>query len=132
MKRSHLSIALYMLVVFVSGAVVGAFGHRLYTVRAVEADSRRPKSPAEYRKGYLKEMKARLSLDDAQTRKLDTILDETRERFRAFNDKHKAEMSEIHEAQVRDIRAMLRPEQQAAYEEYRQERERRRQQFEKK
>ena len=132
MKRSHLSIALYLLVVFVSGALVGALGHRLYTVRSVEAENRPRKSPAEYRKGYLKDMTARLSLDDAQAQKLDTILDETRDRFRAFNDKHKAEMSEIHEAQVREIRAMLRPEQQAAYEAYRQERERKRQQHEKK
>jgi hypothetical protein len=132
MKRSHLSIALYLLVVFISGALVGALGHRLYTVRSVEADVRQRKSPSEYRKGYLRDMTARLSLDEAQAQKLDTILDETRNRFRAFNDKHKAEMSEIHEAQVREIRAMLRPEQQAAYEEYRQERERKRQQYEKK
>ncbi len=33
MKRSHLTIALYMLLIFTSGMVVGAFGH-LYTVKA--------------------------------------------------------------------------------------------------
>lgn len=132
MKRSHFSIALYMLAVFVSGALVGAFGHRLYTVRTVEADTGRPRTPSEFRQRYLNDMKARLSLDDTQTAQMSSILDQTRERFKAFNEKHKAEMSEIHETQVRDIRAMLKPEQQAAYEEYRKERERKRQQHEKK
>ena len=132
MKRSHFSIALYMLAVFVSGALVGAFGHRLYTVRSVEAVSDRPRTPSEFRQRYLNEMKTRLSLNDTQTAQLSSILDQTRERFKAFNEKHKAEMSEIHETQVRDIRAMLKPEQQTPYEEYRKERERKRQQHEKK
>lgn len=132
MKKSSLSIALYMLAVFVSGAVVGAFGHRLYTVRTVEADTGRPRTPSEYRQRYLNDMKARLSLDQTQTSQLSAVLDQTRERFKAFNEKHKAELSEIHETQVRDIRAMLNPAQQTAYEEYRKERERKRQQHEKK
>jgi Spy/CpxP family protein refolding chaperone len=134
MKRSHLSIAFYMLVVFVSGALVGALGHRLYTVRTVEADNidRGRRSPSEFRQRYLTEMKTRLSLDDGQIAKLSSILDETRERFKAFNEKHRPEMSEIHETQVREIRAMLKPDQQNAYEEYRKERERKRQQHEKK
>jgi len=134
MKRSHLSIAFYMLVVFVSGALVGALGQRLYTVRSVEADTEntRRRSPSEFRQKYLTDMKTRLSLDDGQTAKLGSILDGTRERFKAFNEKHRPEMSEIHEAQVREIRAMLKPDQQAAYEEYRKERERKRQQYEKK
>lgn len=132
MKKSSLSIALYMLAVFVSGAIVGAFGHRLYTVRTVEADTGRPRNPSEYRQRYLNDMKARLSLDGTQTSQLSAVLDQTRERFKAFNEKHKAELSEIHETQVRDIRAMLNPAQQTAYEEYRKEREHKRQQHEKK
>ena len=132
MKRSHFSIALYMLVVFISGAVVGAFGHRLYTVRTVEADTERRRTPSDFRQKYLNDMKVRLSLDEAQTTKLSSILDQTRERFKAFNEKHRPEMTEIHETQVRDIRAMLKPEQQPIYEEYRKERERKRQQYDKK
>lgn len=125
MKRSHLSIALYMLAVFVSGAVVGAFGHRLYTVRTVGADTRR--SPNDFRQRYVAEMKAKLNLDESQAQKLGVILDQTREQFKAFNEKHKAELSEIHEGQVREIRAMLTPAQQPIYEEHRKERERKRQ-----
>ena len=134
MKRSHFSIAFYMAVVFLSGALVGALGHRLYTVKTVEADNtdQRRRSPSEFRQKYLNDMKSRLSLDDIQAAKLGSILDETRERFKAFNEKHRPEMSEIHEAQVREIRAMLKPDQQMAYEEYRKERERKRQQHEKK
>jgi hypothetical protein len=35
MKRSTLSTAFYVLLVFLSGAVVGAFAHRLYVVNTV-------------------------------------------------------------------------------------------------
>ena len=130
MKRSHLSIALYMLAVFVSGALVGAFGHRLYTVRTVEADTGR-RTPNDFRQRYVADMQKRLNLDSEQAQKLSGILDQTRERFKAFNEKHKTELTGIHEDQVREIRAMLTPAQQPIYEEYRKERERKRQ-FEKK
>ena len=129
MKRSHLSITLSMLAVFLSGGLVGALGHRLYTAKSVySAEPRR--SPAEHRQRYLNDMKARLSLSDSQTSKLDGILENTRQRFHDFNQKHKSELSGIHEEQVREIRAMLEPHQLGPYEEYRKERERRRKQFE--
>jgi hypothetical protein len=120
-----------MLAVFVSGAVVGAFGHRLYTVRTVGADTNR-RSPNDYRQRYLADMKIRLTLDDGQTQKLVQILDQTKERFKAFNEKHKDELTEIHENQVQEIRAMLTSAQQPVYEEYRKERERKRQHEKKK
>ena len=129
MKRSHLSITLSMLAVFLSGGLVGALGHRLYTAKTVySAPARR--SPAEHRQRYLNELKTRLSLNDGQTGKLDQILENTRQRFQAFNAKHKDEMSAIHKEQIREIKAMLEPHQQAPYEEFLKEREKRRQQFE--
>lgn len=132
MRRSNLSIALYMLAVFVSGALVGAVGHRLYTVRTVDAarGPQRP-SPAEFRQRYVNEMRGRLNLDDAQTAKLSEVLDRTRARFRQFNEHHKPELSQIQDDQVREIQAFLRPEQQVRYEEYRKERDRKRQEREK-
>ena len=131
MRRSHLSIALSMLAVFVSGSLVGAFAHRLYMVRTVDADaSPQRRSPAEFRQRYLNEMKSRLSLDDAQTSRLNEVLDHTRQRFREFNEKHKDEMSLIQDSQVREIRAMLKPEQQQQYEVYLREREQKRKEHE--
>ena len=134
MKRSQLSIALSMLAVFVSGSMVGAFAHRLYMVRTATADAppHQRRSPAEFRQRYLGEMKIRLGLDDTQTARLNEVLDHTRQRFRDFNEKHKTELSGIHEDQVREIRAMLKPEQMPLYEEYLKEREAKRKEFDKK
>ena len=120
-----------MLAVFVSGSVVGALAHRLYSARTVYTATDR-RSPNEYRQKYLTEMKTRLSLDDTQTSRLGEALDRTRQRFRDFNEKHKPEISAIHEEQVREIRAMLSPDQQNRYEQYLKERESKRKEHDKK
>jgi len=52
MKRSGLAAALYVVLVFLSGAVVGIFGYRLYTARSVSASVSVPK-PADFRKKYV-------------------------------------------------------------------------------
>ena len=122
MRRSQLPIVLSMLAVFLSGSLVGALAHRLYAAKTVyTANDRR--SPSEYRQRYLNEMKTRLSLDEPQTARLGEVLDRTRQRFHAFNEKHKPEISAIHEEQVREIRGMLNADQQQRYEEYLKERE---------
>lgn len=127
MKRSQFTIALSMLAVFLSGSMVGAFAHRLYMVRTVSTDSsNQRRSPSEYRQRYLNDLKMRLGLDDAQTSRLGEVLDHTRDRFRDFNEKHKAEMDAIHAAQVTEIKAMLKPDQQQRYESYLREREEKR------
>lgn len=127
MKRSQLSIVLSMLAVFASGTLVGAFAHRLYVVRTVDAAPQH-RSPSEYRRKYVNDMKTRLQLDEGQTARLSDALDRTRERFHAFNEKHKPEISAIHDEQTREIRALLKPEQQPLYEEYLKERDRKRKQ----
>ena len=38
MNRSRLSVAAYMLAVFIGGVMVGGFGQRLYTAKAVGRD----------------------------------------------------------------------------------------------
>lgn len=117
MKRSRLSVALYLLVVFLSGAVVGALAHRLY-VGERAAPRPRP-SPEEYRRRYMEEMRSRLKLSDEQVKQIDAILDETRDRYRA-------QMRAIQEEQSARIMAVLNPEQRSEYQKMRQEREERR------
>ena len=128
MKRSNLTIALYMLVVFVSGILVGGIGHRLYTVRTVSAVAKvEPRrTPEEWRQRYVEAMRTRLSLSDDQLGKLNVILDGTRTRYRAGKEKHNLEMRQIHDDQVSQIKAMLDPAQQVRYDEFRAERETRR------
>jgi hypothetical protein len=131
MKKSSLPVALSMLAVFVSGSVVGALGHRLYMVRTVvSARTERP-SPQEYRNKYISELRSRLALDDAQASHVGEVLDRTGLRFRELHDRYRPERISIHEAQVQEIRSLLKPEQLPAYEEFLKERERRRKEMQK-
>lgn len=120
MKRSQFQITLSLLAVFLSGAIVGGFAFRLYTVRTVDAAPPRT-SPDDYRRTYVSTLRSRLTLDDAQATQLDSILDATRARYVEVKKKYRPEMEKIHEEQVRDIRAMLRGPQLAEYEKYREE-----------
>ena len=134
MKKSSLTVASSLLAVFISGAVVGAFGHRLYIVRSVSAvaDPQRPPAkpnPEEFRRKYTEELRTRLHLDDSQLAKLNTIFDNARERFHQMRERSK-ELSKIEAGKIRldqrnEIRAMLRPDQQPEFEKVIQERENR-------
>ncbi len=128
MKRSSLIVAL--LLVFLSGVVVGAVGYRLYTTEPAAATERRP-SPEEYRRRYVEMMKTRLHLNEEQLARLNAILDETRERFKQYEEKSRAEKQAIRDQHVAKINAMLTEEQRAEYAKIREEREARRRQMEK-
>jgi hypothetical protein len=124
MNRSKLSIAFYLLLVFLSGAVVGVVGHNVYDAR-VKAAGRL--SPEEYRQKYVEQMRSRMGLDAAQLGRLERVLDQTEERSRELKNRFRPEMKAIHETQVSAIRAILKPDQLPKYEEYLAERERERQ-----
>lgn len=117
MTRSRLAIAIYLLLVFLSGVVVGAVGHRFY-YREKFTPRPRP-SPEEFRRRYMEDLRSRLKLTDEQAQRIDAILDETRDRYRT-------QMRAMQEEQAAKIRAVLNPEQQREYEQMRREREERR------
>jgi len=121
-KRSTLSAAAYVALVFVSGIAVGGFGHWLYASRSVSATTGRP-SPEQYRRQYVAELESRLKLNEEQVKNLQTILDQTRIIYKQVHEKHRPEYKAIHEAQTNQIRTMLTPWQLAEYEQYRMERE---------
>jgi len=127
MSRPSLSTGLYVLLVFASGAVVGAFSHRLYTLNSVSASSGR-RSPEEYRKKYLGEMKSRLNLNPEQLAKVNEILDNTDKRFREVRDRSAPEMKSIQDEQVDSIGAILSSTQKEEYQKFREERAKRRKQ----
>ena len=118
MKPSKLSVALSLLVVFLSGIVVGGLAHRFYALRAVEAAKARP-SPEEWRRHYIGEMQSHLNLSDGQVQRLNQILDNTRSRYREMRER-------IQQEQVEQIRATLSDTQRTEYEKLRAEREKRR------
>jgi hypothetical protein len=120
MKRSGLAAALYVALVFLSGAVVGIFGYRLYTAKAVNASAVKP---ADYRKKYVEEMTNRLHLSVDQVTQLGSILDETRTRFHDEHERSKLQLAQIHDDQAQKIREILSPAQIPEYEKFRVERE---------
>lgn len=118
MNFSRKSIAFYVGLVFVSGAVLGVFGDRLYSVTTVvsKGGKNAPKpSPEEFRRGYLGFMQKRLSLTDPQVTQLGLILDETRARMNEVHDRTIPAQKEIQKTQTDKIRAMLTPAQQSEY-----------------
>jgi|KBSMisStaDraftv2_1062788.scaffolds.fasta_scaffold2558255_1 hypothetical protein len=118
MNLSRKSIALYIGLVFVCGAVLGVFGDRLYTVTTVVnkgKNSNTKLSPEEFRRGYLGFMQKRLSLNEQQVTQLGLILDETRARINEVHERTIPEQQEIQKAQSEKIRALLTPTQQSEY-----------------
>jgi len=125
MRRSNLATLLYLLVVFASGVVVGVFANRLYMAKAVTATVSAQPSRAELRKQYIKDMRTRLHLSDAQVAELQQIMDATGQRI---HEMHKT----IDDEHVQKVVAMLDDGQKTEYAKMREERERRKQQQDKK
>jgi hypothetical protein len=109
MKRWNPPIALYLFLVFISGAVVGALGYRTYKPPSASSNAR--VSPEEFRRQYLLEIKSRVNLNDDQLQKVNAILDETRTRFHDARDKHNEIVKQIGEEQRSKMKAILTSEQ---------------------
>ena len=121
MKLSRAAIALYVALVFVSGVVLGAVGHRLYQASTVNAKL----TPEEFRKKIVAEYQQRLKLTDDQVARLNIIMDETRARIDETRQKLHPAYQKIREEQQEKFREMLTPEQQVEYDRIRKEREQR-------
>jgi hypothetical protein len=120
MKLSRWTIALYVGLVFASGIVVGAYGHRFTDLVGVSAKA---PNPDEFRRRFNAEMKTRLQLTAEQSTRLDAILEQTRDEFRATRDGLEPALQKIREEQHQRILEILEPAQRAEYEKMRQERE---------
>jgi len=122
MKRLNLSIVIYVLLVFVSGVLVGVIGFNLYNAKTVSAKGE-PCSPEALRQRYRSELQTRLQLSPDQSQKLDVILHDTRDRFIALRKKYQPEVTVIQNAHANAIRAILDDRQRAEYEKLRLERQ---------
>jgi len=123
MTRRNLPIALYLFLVFVSGAVVGALGYRTYNPPTARSAAK--VSPAAWRVQYLDEMHRRLSLNDDQMQKLNVILDETNERFKDARKKDNDAIEQIRQDHFSRVRTILTSDQIPKYEKLHAEREER-------
>jgi len=138
MPKSRLSAFLSLLLVFLSGSLVGVFSYRLYSVNTVQSnDPRKRPDPEEMRKRQVAEMRDRVKIDDRQVIQYNKIMDEMRDQFDQLHKKANAETQALRERQAEKVNAMLREDQRALYAQVRaehaeRERKRRLQQAEKK
>lgn len=112
MRRSNLVIGLYLLLVFLSGAAVGFFGHLLYRPSIVRTATEAKPRPEEVRRKRLMDMKLRLNLTDEQVGRLNGIYDATRQEF---VEKIRPQMKVIQEQQIGKIREILTEGQRVEY-----------------
>ncbi len=129
MRPLKLTLVLQLLLVFVSGSVVGALGYRLYSRRTAAADvlARPPRpaafDPARGRNRWIEPLQTRLKLRPEQVQKLTAIFEVTGRRFGEVRQKAETEtrkimdpeMDAIHKDQVAQIEAMLDASQVAEY-----------------
>jgi hypothetical protein len=113
-------VAVYVIAIFVSGAVMGFYGHRFYEVSSVSANATR--NPDEFRRQYMAEMKSRLKLTEEQATNLSTILDETRKQFRTTRASIEPELQRIRDDQQQRVHAILSADQRTEYDKIRAER----------
>lgn len=123
MKRWNVPIAVYLFLVFVSGAVVGALGYRLYSPPAARSGSAHRVSPEELRRQYVSELQSRVNLTADQLQKLNVILDDTDARFNQARGQHHQAIEQIKEDHRAKLRAILTPEQLPKYEQFRTEKD---------
>src|SRR5215475_10545342 len=104
MLRSRFSAALYLVLVFLSGSLVGGFAYRLYSASTVSATlvPRRP-DPVEWRKRYMDEMRDKVKTDADQEAQINQILDETGAAFAKIRDREKQEYQDEQNAQIAKI-----------------------------
>lgn len=121
MKNNQVVAGLLALVLFCGGVIAGVLGDRYYVQNVVHA---RP-GAERLRERYVEETRRKLNLTDQQLKQLNTILDDTRAKMRAFRESHHAEFDQITQDQNQRVRAMLRPDQIPAYEQLRADQERR-------
>jgi hypothetical protein len=133
MKLSRATIALYMGLVFASGAVLGFFSNRLYSATTVSASktgyggivssAKTPPTPEEFRKLLIGEYQKRLQLTDDQVVKMELILDESQAQVKAVHSRMDPELDAVRANQITRMNLMLTPAQQTEYEKMRKERQ---------
>lgn len=115
MPKSRLSAFFTLLVVFASGAVLGAVANRLYMVDAVVTPATRRPTPEEFRQRQVNDMRQRVKLDDAQIAQFNQIMDKTRATFDDIHKQYNAASRAAMDQQRNLVRSILRPDQVVLY-----------------
>ncbi len=123
MPRTRLSAALYLILVFASGALVGVVSHRLYDTSSASANNS-TQSFTEFRKRYLDGMREKVGVSEAQIAEIVHVLNDTKQKTNALQAQEKPLHDKIQQEHVDSIKAILNDKQKVAYDDWRAERER--------
>jgi hypothetical protein len=124
MPRSRISIALYLFLVFGSGILVGIVSNRLYSTSTASANATAPGTMSEFRNRYLDGMRTKVGVNEQQIVKITKTLDETKRKFDALAAQEQPLHDRIQQEHIDEVKALLTPQQIAAYDNWRAERER--------
>jgi hypothetical protein len=126
MPRTRISIAIYLVLVFASGMMVGLVSYRLYATKTASANN----SPgmSEFRKRYLDGMRTKVGASETQIVQITRELDATKQRFDALAAEEQPLHDKIQQEHIDNIKGLLNDRQKIAYDNWRAERERAKQQ----
>jgi uncharacterized membrane-anchored protein YhcB (DUF1043 family) len=127
MPRTRISIAIYLFLVFTSGIMVGVVSYRLYATNTASANNT-PRSMSEFRKRYLDGMRTKVGASEAQIAAITRTLDETKRKYDELAAEEQPLHDKIQQDHINEIEALLNPQQRIAYDNWRAERERAKQQ----
>jgi len=118
MLKTRLSVFLSLLLVFISGVVVGGVAYR-----SVHPPPPPRPTQEELRKIIVNDMKKAVHLDDQQVSQLEKILDDIRAQGQDLRGRMDAEGKKIRDQQIEEIKKILRDDQQPLYEKFRHDRQ---------
>jgi hypothetical protein len=131
MPKSKVSAFLSVLLVFASGAAMGAVGYRLYVVKTVvnPVQAKKKTSPEEFRKLAMAKLKDAVKLTDRQLVEVQKIYDWQGDQFTPMHKKYQAKIDEdwkefdqqrdlIHEEAIAKMKAILTADQQSLYDKW--------------
>src|SRR5580692_10149216 len=123
MPRTRIGIAFYLILVFASGILVGIVSFRLYAANTASANNS-PRSMTEFRKRYLDGMRTKVGVSEAQIVEITRELDETKRKYDALAAQEQPLHDKIQQDHIDQIKALLNDKQKVAYDNWRAERER--------
>ena len=124
LSRSRITIALYLVLVFASGILVGVESHRLYATTSTARANSSPQNMGEFRRRYLDGMKTQVGVSDTQLAQINNILEDTRNKVNELAALEKPLHDRIQQEHIDQIKDLLTPQQKIAYDNWRVARER--------
>ena len=116
--RSNASIALWLILVFVSGVLVGGFGYRLYMVTSVSATSAQMETPAQHRARVLGMFQKRIGVRSDQLARINVVLDDWRAQSKQLHGRIDPELDQLRLTEDAKISAILDPAQRPEFQKW--------------